>query len=504
MIPITTFAGQIVAVFGLGRSGKSTAKALLAGGGEVYAWDDNAALREALSGEGIPLVDLANADWSQIAALVLAPGAPLTHPKPHWTVELATAANVPVLGDIELFFLERHRLAGKNGCQDDAAQVIAITGTNGKSTTTALIAHVLEVAGLDVQMGGNIGVPILELEPPEPGSKPRSNSDSKTGCVYVIEMSSYQIDLTPSLQPDIGVLLNLSPDHLDRHGSMANYFAIKARLVEASGHAIVGVDDEGSREIAHSLSRKGASCLPISGGEIDWGCFVTDHTVRLRETPAGELCELASIAGSATLRGRHNAQNAAATAAVAFRLGLSMDDLIKGLGSFPGLEHRMEEIGRVGRILFVNDSKATNADSAEKALESFSGGIFWIAGGLAKEGGIAELAAQFGRIEKAYLVGEAADNFAKTLEGHVAFVMSGSVECAVAQATADAKLSDARQPVVLLSPACASFDQFRSFEARGDAFRACVAGLDGVEMRNSGVIPGVTGGLTRDVAEGAA
>ncbi|MCB1509446.1 MAG: UDP-N-acetylmuramoyl-L-alanine--D-glutamate ligase [Hyphomicrobiaceae bacterium] len=461
MIPISTMSGRRVAVFGLGLSGRATAAALQAGGAVVSAWDDNEASRTAFAAEGGPVADLRDADWPSFAALVLAPGVPLTHPKPHWTVEAAKAAGVPVIGDVELFARERQALC-------PAAPFVAITGTNGKSTTTALIAHILRAAGRDVQMGGNIGVPILALEPP---ARDR---------VHVIELSSYQVDLMPTLTPTIGVLLNLSPDHIDRHGSMDNYAAIKARVPLGAGLAVIGMDDRHCREIAADVASRGGDVLPIWREPSANGIYPDSNRLMMRDATTGGAVAIADVAGIGSLRGAHNAQNAAAAAAVGLRLELTPAEVQAGLASFPGLAHRMEQCGRRGRVLFINDSKATNADSAEKALSSFDGGIFWIAGGLAKEGGIAPLAEYFGRVEKAYLIGAAAGDFAATLEGHAAYVLCGTLDAAVAAAAEDAACSDAREPVVLLSPACASFDQFRSFEARGTAFKAAVAALDGL------------------------
>lgn len=458
MIPISTMSGRQVAVFGLGMSGRATVAALQAGGAAVSAWDDNDASRTAFAAEGGPVADLREADWQTFAALVLAPGVPLTHPKPHWTVEAAKAAGVPVIGDVELFARERQVL-----CPD--APFVAITGTNGKSTTTALSAHILRAAGRDVQMGGNIGVPILALEPP---ARDR---------IHVIELSSYQIDLMPTLAPTVGVLLNLSPDHIDRHGSMANYAAVKSRVPQRAGLAVIGMDDRHCREIAASVAARGIEVMPIWREPSADGIFPDDGRLIMRDAATGNPIAIADLGGIGSLRGAHNAQNAAAAAAVALRLGLTPSQVQAGLASFPGLAHRMEQCGRRGRVVFINDSKATNADSAEKALSSFADGIFWIAGGLAKEGGIAPLAEHFGRVEHAFLIGKAADDFAATLEGQVAYSVCGTLEAAVTAAAEAAARSDAREPVVLLSPACASFDQFRSFEARGDAFKLAVAAL---------------------------
>ncbi len=466
MIPITSFSGQSVALFGLGGSGLSTAKALAAGGAQVLAWDDSAAALDKAEAEGVPLFDLRETDWSSIKALVLAPGAPLTHPEPHWSAAKAHAAGVPVIGDIELFCRERALRA-------PGSPMVAITGTNGKSTTTALIAHILREAGFDVQLGGNIGTPVLDLEPPSP--------ERVQERVHVVECSSYQIDLAPSLDPSVGILLNLTPDHLDRHGAMENYAMIKRRLVEASDFAVVGRDDAWCEAIFQYLKGAGHSVVGISNSRPNAWASISLDSGRLRRTFALPMLKnleenLFDLSRAPALRGAHNAQNAAAAFAACERLGLPHDEIGLRMRSFPGLAHRMEQVGRRGKALFVNDSKATNADAAEKALLSFDD-IFWIAGGRAKAGGIEPLRPLFGRIRKAYLIGEAAQDFAATLEGAVVHEQCGTLDAAVAAAARDAAESEAPEPVVLLSPACASFDQFPNFEKRGDAFRAYVAGL---------------------------
>jgi UDP-N-acetylmuramoylalanine--D-glutamate ligase len=467
LIPVATFAGRKVAVFGLGGSGLASAQALLAGDVDVVAFDDNADSLKKAEAAGIPIADLRALDWSKLAALVLAPGVPLTHPQPHWSVELAHKAAVPVIGDIELFCRERRRLAA-------AAPFVAITGTNGKSTTTALTAHLAASAGMDAQLGGNIGTAILSLEPPQA-------SEIAPTRVHVIECSSYQIDLAPSLDPSIGILINLSEDHLDRHGTMAHYADVKARLVagvQKGGTAVVGVDDEWCRAIADRLAQSGKHVVRISvRGALADGIYAEGP--RIVRAIAGKSTPIAHLTGIGSLRGVHNAQNAACASAAALALGLSLDAIQAGLRSFPGLAHRMEEVGRDGNVLFVNDSKATNADSAAQALVCFDD-IFWIAGGKPKTGGIESLRGFFPRIRKAYLIGEAADEFAATLGDDVPHETAGTLDKAVAAAAHDATLSRARQPVVLLSPACASFDQYRNFEVRGDAFRALVQVLPGI------------------------
>ncbi|GEC14136.1 UDP-N-acetylmuramoyl-L-alanine--D-glutamate ligase [Nitrobacter winogradskyi] len=462
MIPVTSFSGKTVAVFGLGGSGLASCHALKAGGAEVIAGDDNTDNLAKAARAGFITADLRNVVWANLAALVLAPGVPLTHPSPHWSVLAARHAGVEVIGDIELFCRERARHAPD-------APFIAITGTNGKSTTTALVAHLMREAGHDVQMGGNIGTAILSLEPP------------RRGRVHVIEMSSYQIDLAPSLDPSVGILLNLSPDHLDRHGTIEHYAQVKERLIAAvqpQGTAVVGVDDHWCAAVADRQEQAGRSVVRVSVKRpLAHGISVEQDRIVL--VSGGARSEIADIGGIGSLRGRHNAQNAACASAAALALGVSREILQQDLRSFPGLAHRMEQVGRKAHVLFVNDSKGTNADATEKALSSFDE-IFWIAGGKPKSGGIASLDAFFPRIRKAYLIGAAAQEFAATLEGKVAYEISGTLEAAVPAAARDAEGAGRAGAVVLLSPACASFDQFRNFEVRGDRFRELVQALPGV------------------------
>ncbi|MET3660818.1 UDP-N-acetylmuramoyl-L-alanine--D-glutamate ligase [Aquamicrobium ahrensii] len=460
MIPATSFAGRQVALFGLGGSGLATAHALVQGGAEVLAWDDNPQSVEKANAEDIDTADLRAADWSRFAAFVLSPGVPLTHPKPHWSVELARAAGVEVIGDVELFVRERNVRAAD-------ASFIAITGTNGKSTTTALIAHILQSAGRDTQMGGNIGRAVMTLDPPEPQRH------------YVVECSSYQIDLAPSINPSAGILLNLTPDHLDRHGTMQHYAEIKERLVAGSETAIIGVDDSFCVQVAERLERAGAKVVRISRRlPLKDGYFAEGSD--LIEAVDGRRTRIASLEGIGSLRGQHNAQNALAALAACLSVGLTVREIQAGLASFPGLAHRMEQVGRKGHVLFVNDSKATNADAAAPALSSFER-IYWIAGGLPKEGGIEPLRGLFSRIAKAYLIGEAAPAFSVTLGETVPYEISGTLAAAVEHAAAEAAADGVGEAVVLLSPACASFDQFRNFELRGEAFRQAVYAIDGME-----------------------
>ena len=465
MTPITSFVGKTVAVFGLGNSGAATAFALRDGGCEVICFDDDERSVGIASGYGLRTGNLRAANWKEFDALVLSPGIPLTHPKPHWTVELAKKAGIPVIGDVELFCLERAKLA-------PSSPFIAITGTNGKSTTTALIAHLLKAAGKDAQMGGNIGAPVLSLMPPSPDK------------VHVVECSSFQIDLAPSLNPSIGIHLNLTPDHLDRHGTMENYAAIKERLVASADTAIIGVDDAWSKAMATRRAASGKPLLRISAeAPVDNGIFagVTANDgaldVRLVRVEAGKPRVVANLSGIGSLRGMHNAQNAAAAFAAVSALGIADEVIAEGLKSYPGLAHRMEEVARRGRVIFINDSKATNADSTEKALTSFRD-VFWIAGGKAKDGGIESLRRYFPNIAKAYLIGASAESFARTLDGTVSYEISGTLDKAVTAAARDAAAHGGSGEVcVLLSPACASYDQFQNFEHRGDVFKKLVAAL---------------------------
>lgn len=463
MIPVTTFAGKTVAVFGLGGSGLASCHALKAGGADVVAGDDSAEKLAEAAKAGFIIADLRTVSWKNFSALVLTPGVPLTHPVPHWSVLKAREAGIEVIGDIELFCRERKAHAPR-------APFVAITGTNGKSTTTALIAHLMREAGFDAQLGGNIGTAILSLDPP------------RNGRVHVIEVSSYQIDLAPSLDPSIGILINLSEDHIDRHGNMAGYAAVKERLVagvQVGGTAVIGVDDGWCQAIADRVEQAGTRVVRISVKRpLSDGLYAEGERIVL--AAAAARSEIARLGGIGSLRGAHNAQNAACASAAALALGLTPDQIQKGLRSFPGLAHRMEQVGTRGRVLFINDSKGTNADAAARALSSFDD-IYWIAGGKAKEGGIASLAEFFPRIRKAYLIGASAQEFSGTLGGAVKHEISETLDVAVAHAARDADASGTAAPVVLLSPACASFDQFPNFEKRGARFREFVMALGSVE-----------------------
>jgi UDP-N-acetylmuramoylalanine--D-glutamate ligase len=450
MIPVPGFEGRRIAVFGLGRSGLTAARALKAGCALPVLWDDSVSSRMQAEAEGFAVEDLTVADWSGFAALVLSPGAPLTHPKPHWTVDKARDAGVEVIGDIELFARALAALS-----EVERPKVVAVTGTNGKSTTTALIGWVLKQAGLTVHVGGNIGIGVLALPAPTPEA------------VYVIEVSSYQLDLTTRFAPDVAILTNISPDHLDRHGGMEGYVAAKARIFHAQGQdgmALVGVDEPWGRGVADRLER--AQTVSTSGAPGD----ITAAAGRLLAANGVNI----DLGRARSLPGRHNAQNAAFAWAAARALGVPHEAAVEGLLTFPGLAHRMETVGQLGRVRFVNDSKATNADAARQALSSYDRS-FWIAGGRAKAGGIDDLEDLFPRVAEAFLIGEAAGPFAARL-GDTPHRLCGDMASAV-KAAAEAAAATGRDQVVLLSPAAASFDQYPDFEARGEAFRAAVLAL---------------------------
>ena len=469
MILVRSFGHQDVGVFGLARSGLSAVNALIGGGARVFAWDDKESARIAAESSGAAVLPWRDWPWTTLKALVLSPGVPLTHPAPHEIVGKARTAGVEVLGDIELF--AREIRADKTA--PGRAPVIAVTGTNGKSTTTALIGHILESCGHSVEVGGNIGKPALDLAPPGP----------KT--IYVLEMSSYQIDLAPGLKPDAAVLTNISPDHIDRHGSLETYAAVKARLAQqaAGGVAVIGVDDPQSAAIFTRLSAAGQLAVPVSVGKVlGRGVFVLDGA--MFDAVGGRANKIVDLSAAAHLVGAHNWQNAALAYAATRSFARDARTVASAIVDFAGLPHRMEEVGRVGRVRFINDSKATNADAAERALVCFND-VYWIAGGRPKDGGIDSLRKHFQRIRKAYLIGEAAGDFSAALETAAPFEIAGTLENALARASADAARATAPAPVVLFSPACASFDQFRDFEHRGDVFRALVQKILSAHLREA-------------------
>ena len=457
-IDVTCFNGIPVGVLGLGKSGLAAAAALTRGGAAVMAWDDNEAKRTAAAAAGIAIVDLRSADLGGMASLVLSPGIPHTYPTPHPVVTRARDAGAEIIGDIELL-VRTQREAG----------YVGITGTNGKSTTTALIGHILALAGRKVAVGGNLGTPALSLEP------------LGNGAFYVLEMSSYQLELTFSISFDVALLLNITPDHLDRHGGMDGYIAAKKRIFRGQTKpqaAIVGVDDDISAAIERDLAAAGTQVVvPISAERtVKGGVYAAGG--RLIDDMAGDSAPVVEMAGLARLPGTHNWQNAAAAYAATRQLGVSREIVTASLHSFPGLAHRQELIATIDGVRYVNDSKATNADASAKALACYET-IYWIAGGLAKEGGIVSLSPYHDRIRHAFLIGEAAPAFADTLGSQVPHSRSGELSTAVMAASELARQEGREGAVVLLSPAAASFDQFANFEARGDAFRRLVATLPG-------------------------
>ena len=460
MIPVQGVDGRRVAVLGLGRSGRAACAALAAGGAEVLAWDDSAETRAQAEAEGLALHDLTRVRWDDVAMLITSPGIPHLYPAPHPVIASALAAGVPVDNDVGLFF--RSLATAHNAALDTPPRVVAVTGSNGKSTTTALIHHVLSAAGMPVQMAGNIGRGVLSIDPPG------------DGAVVVLELSSYQTDLARALTPDIAVFTNLSPDHLDRHGGPGGYFAAKRRLFAEGGpdRAVIGVDEPEGRYLAGQLAEapEDMRVIRIASGQRlagpGWNVFARKgHLAEFRRGRQVASVDLRPLAG---LPGAHNHQNACAAWAVARTLGLAPRMIAQALESFTGLPHRSQLVAEAGGVRFVNDSKATNAEAAAHALRAFDR-IRWIAGGLGKAGGIAGLAPQFGAVAKAYLIGHSAREFALQL-GETPHAICETMEAAVARAAEDAQPGE----VVLLAPAAASFDQFPDFEARGEAFVAAV------------------------------
>lgn len=422
-------SGQTWAVYGLARSGLATLRFLARSGATIIAWDDNAAARDAVAVAGVRLADLMREPLEGLAGLVVSPGVPLNR---HPLVARANAANVPIVGDIELFQRARAGLPPH--------RLVAITGTNGKSTTTALLHHLLASAGLLARLGGNIGLPVLD-QPPLPA-----------GGIYVLELSSFQIDLSQTVAADIVILTNVTPDHLDRYAGMDAYAASKARLFQMQapgGKAIVATEDDFTRAIAATLPA-GVSLARVSSADV----------------------ALHDQARWPALPGPHNAQNVACAVAAARMLGVSDAAIEQGLRSFPGLPHRMEQLGTRHGVRYVNDSKATNPTSVAPALQAYAN-VHWIAGGQAKTRELDACLPHLSHVKAAYTIGEAAGLFADILRPFVPVTQSGTLAQAVSDAAAAAGAGD----TVLLSPACASFDQFRDFEARGSAFRMAVEGL---------------------------
>jgi len=448
LITAPKYKDKTVGVFGLARTGIAAVDALAASGARVLAWDDTVERRDQV---GRFAKDLYRADFAGMSALMLAPGVPLTHPKPHELVEKAKAAGVPLISDFDIFQAARESLP--------AHRTVAITGTNGKSTTTALIGHMVSSCGLPVAIGGNIGRGVLSLDP------------LAEGGVYVFEMSSFQLDLTQDFKADVAILLNLTPDHLDRHGDMAGYTAAKKRLFDMQADdavAIVGQDEAATKDLAETLD---ASIVRISStGEVPGGIYAAGG--KLVDDTHGKKEVVGDLKSLPTLKGAHNWQNAAAAYAAGRALGLNATDIFEAFKSFPGLAHRQELIGEYGGVRYVNDSKATNVDAASRALASFRN-IRWIVGGRPKDKSFAGLLPFVGDVKTAYLLGEAADALVHDLGETVPYVDCRDMTDAVQKAAADAEPGD----VVLLSPACTAFDQFTDFEARGEAFRLAVRAL---------------------------
>lgn len=464
MIPVQGFEGHQVAVLGLGRSGLSAARALREGGATAVCWDDNPKAREAAEAEGFEIRELTrDGAFDSIACLIVSPGIPHLYPTPNPVIAKAWAAGVPVDNDIGLFF--RSLATGEWDEFDTAPRVIAVTGSNGKSTTSALIHHVLEEAGRTSQLAGNIGRGVLDIDPPGDGD------------VVVLELSSYQTDLSRALTPDVAVFTNLSPDHLDRHAGLGGYFAAKRRLFAEGGpdRAVIGVDENEGLYIANQLSEGPGDdrVIRISSGQklTGLGWHVYARKGFLTEWRKGKQVGSIDLREIKGLPGAHNHQNACAAYAATRALGLAPRQIEAAMKSFGGLPHRSQIIGEKNGVTFVNDSKATNVDSALKALQAFQN-IRWICGGLQKEGGLDGLAPGFEHVRKAYVIGREADGFAVQLTG-VEAEACGTMEVAVARAAAEAEPGD----IVLLAPAAASFDQYDSFEKRGEDFAARVQAL---------------------------
>lgn len=466
MIPVQGFAGQKVAVLGLGRSGLATARALVAGGAEPLLWDDSAEARGKAEAEGFTCTDLLrHGAMDGVACLITSPGIPHLYPSPNKVIARAMALGIPVDNDIGLFF--RSFATEVWGDFDTAPRVVCVTGSNGKSTTTALIHHILQVAGRPTQMAGNIGRGVLDIDPPQDGE------------VIVLELSSYQTDLARALTPDVAVFTNLSPDHLDRHNGMGGYFAAKRRLFAEGGpdRAVIGVDEPEGQYLANQMGEGPADDRVIrisSGSKLEgFGWSVFARKGFLSEWRKGKQMASLDLRTVAGLPGAHNHQNACAAYAACRALGVAPKLIEQAFHAFAGLPHRSQLVGERGGVRFINDSKATNVDAAAKALQAFPK-IRWIAGGMGKDGGIAALGPHLGSVVKAYLIGHSARDFALQL-GTVPAEICETMAQAVAQAAAEAQPGE----VVLLAPAAASFDQYPNFEKRGEDFTARVKALLG-------------------------
>lgn len=454
MITPLSFKDKRVAVLGLGRSGKSVCHALARVNAEVLAWDDLESAQQGAKKEGIPVVDLTTIEWGNVDHLILSPGIPHHYPAPHPLVARAQIAGIHPINDIEMLCLNQSQ-----------AKYIGITGTNGKSTTTSLIGHILKVSGKRVEMGGNLGIPVMDLEPLD-----------STGT-YVLEVSSYQLETAPSLHPNISVLLNITPDHLDRHGGMEGYIAAKKLIYSNTtpeDTLVISIDDPHCLAIYENLKTlRKAKPLPISVCRVvPEGIYVQKGVLFERSQPILDLNQLSC------LKGQHNWQNIAATYGALRVNGLKPEAILEGIVSFPGLAHRQQVVAHHKNVTFVNDSKATNAEAVAKALACYQDtSLYCLLGGRAKEGGIVSLESYFSSFQHAYVYGEAGPAFALTLEGKVPYTLCATLEEAVEKSSRQAFQDQHQNAIVLLSPACASFDQFRDFEARGEAFCQYVASV---------------------------
>ncbi len=456
MIILDRYKGKKIAVLGLARSGMAAVESLLAGGAQVVAYDDDPLSRQAALRKSIPLADFTQMDWGDVSALVLSPGIPHTLPKPHPAVEAAKRHNCPIISDISLLMR-----------QQDQARYVGITGTNGKSTTTSLIAHIVKKSGLPCEVGGNLGQAALTLKP------------LGKGGYYVLELSSYQLEIMPQARVNTAILLNITPDHLERHGNLGGYAAAKNLIFQnqtREDYAIIGVDDDPCRKIFRSLQQEARqNIIPISvETDLPKGIYVKDGI--LIDGFFENHKTILNLREASSLPGQHNWQNAAASYAAAKSAEISQNAIVKALLDFPGLEHRQKLVGTAQGVKFINDSKATNPEAAAKALACYDN-IYWILGGKPKGEDLDACLPYFSKVKSAFLIGQAAEMFYRILSPHMPVMMCGEMEAAIEAAFHAAIQDKVSNAVVLLSPACASFDQFRDFEHRGHAFHDAVQSL---------------------------
>ena len=460
MIMATSYKDKKITVLGLGRSGQSVVKGLLEAGAEVFAWDDQEKVRNIAKEKGIPLVNPKTLQWKEMDHLILSPGIPHRFPAPHPVVARAQGEGIRPLSDLEVFY-QSH----------PDSRYIGVTGTNGKSTTTTLIGHILKSSHMPCEIGGNLGVPVMDLKPL-----------GKQGT-YVLEVSSYQLEISPSLHFDVSILLNITPDHLERHGGMEGYIEAKKLIFKNSKPAdtlVIGVDDPHCLTIYESLKNSGSvKLVPISiCRTLREGVYVKDGILY---EESKEILDLRSLEN---LKGQHNWQNVAATYGALRAIGIESGWILKGLSSFPGLVHRQQKVADYKNVTFINDSKATNGEAAAKALLCYQDSpLYWIVGGRPKEGGIARLKPFFPNIEHAFLYGEAGPAFELTLEDQVPYTLCETLKEAVDKAAVRAFDEKKPNATILLSPACASFDQYKDFEVRGIAFCDYVQEAIALEQR---------------------